>query len=80
MMGAVTHKTHHMLAKGLSGEHTPSLNTTNAQVLGTQQVRQASKRQTWKESLGPRILSPLHSQCPGGHPILPAPEGKGFKT
>lgn len=80
VMGAVTHKTHHTLAKGLSGEHTPSLSTTSTQALGTQQVRQASKQQTWKESLGVRIWSPLHSQCPGGQPVLPVPEGKGFKT
>ena len=79
-MRAVTLKTHHTLAKGLSGEHTLSLNTTSAQALGTQQVRQASKRQMWKEPLDVRISSPLHSQCPGSHPVLSAPEGKGFKT
>lgn len=67
--GAVTHQTHHTLPKGPQGLQTPGSNTTRAQVLGKGQAGQTSW-QTWKEPLGSRILSSLHSQCPESHPFF----------
>lgn len=64
MKGAVTHQTHHTLPKGPQGLQTPGL-----RVLGKGQAGQTSW-QTWKEPLGSRILSSLHSQCPESHPFF----------